>query len=266
MPCSKALMPCSKETRLFQPCLSRSWTYKTTSGKIWVLLLEDGEWFRFNTEGIKQRIDTVWLQGSKYYYKDGRWEDLRSHKQFRMINAWEQFAITLLPCLNSNLESGEWSKKTIKPWSHYGCTRRYDDVGNRLMGLVIDMALELNRCVGVPPCPWVERLNMEHKADLLEAVMGLRTLYPGSQWTAWGDMVDEICTDVHEAWSSPELKDVWDLEVVAKELFARFGINVFFEWHLQSAKSTRLMQVHRALRLRLRGDLVNEICRFLGCR
>ena len=104
---------------------------------------------------------------------------------------------------------------------------------------------------------------MEHKADLLEAVMGLRELCPGSQWTAWGDMVDDICTDVHEAWSSPELKDVWDPRVVTEALFARFGLYDYCAWHCQTVKCTRRMEAHRALRRCLCVHLVDAICRFL---
>ena len=41
-------------------------------------------------------------------------------------------------------------------------------------------------------------------------------------------MVDDICTDVHEAWSSPELVNVLDQTVLTQALFARFGLDDFF--------------------------------------
>ena len=108
------------------------------------------------------------------------------------------------------------------------------------------------------------------KADLCEAVMGLRELFP-TWWKAWGDLVDDICTDVYEEWSSPELMNVWDERVVKEALFARFGLNDFCAWHLndfcawryQDAQSKSRMKAHAALHHRLCGDLVNKICRFL---
>ena len=76
----------------------------------------------------------------------------------------------------------------------------------------------------------LERLHLvdlEQKADVLEAVMGLGILNPSTDWAAWGDMVAHICTDVHEAWSSPELIHVWDQTVLNQALFARFGLDDF---------------------------------------
>ena len=72
------------------------------------------------------------------------------------------------------------------------------------------MALDLQRRVDVPGCWEVERRNMGSKADLLEAVTGFRELYPTNDRAAWGDMVGDICKDVHEARSSPELVNVWE--------------------------------------------------------
>ena len=102
------------------------------------------------------------------------------------------------------------------------------------------------------------------KADLLEAVMGFRELCPGSLWVAWGNMVDDICTDVFEAWNSPDLVNVWDPKVLTNELFARFGIDAFLVWHYQDAKSKSRMAAHAALQRRLVvKDLVQIICAFL---
>jgi hypothetical protein len=109
------------------------------------------------------------------------------------------------------------------------------------------------------------------KADLLEAVMGLRELFPTSGWVRWGNMVDDICTDVNEEWSSPELVDVWDQRVVKDALFARFGLNEFCAWHLndfsawryQVAKSKSRMAAQAALQRRLCEDSVSKICSFL---
>ena len=146
--------------------------------------------------------------------------------------------------------------------SHHGATRRYGDTGNRCMGLVVDMALELNRRLDVPRCYEVAQRNVEHKADLLEVVMGLRVLSPTTDWVAWGNMVDDICTDVHEAWGSPELVNVWDQTVVTQALFARFGLDDFCAWHYQAAKSESRMAAHAALQRRLGMNLVALICRF----
>ena len=89
--------------------------------------------------------------------------------------------------------------------------------------------------------------------------MGLRVLHPTTQWAAWGDMVDDICTDVHEAWSEPELVNVWDETVLMQVLLARFGLDDFFAWRYQAAKSESRMTAHAALRLRLSLVLVKLI-------
>ena len=261
---------------LAQPCWrqmaaisARSWTYSWTEGDAtseWTLLLENGVWcFIVGTDGIRRLVDTAAANNLKYYYSAALrgWLDLDAHPRSRQLSQWIDLADLLLPYLNSILESGEWRARTVKEWSHHGATRKYGDVGNRCMMLIVDTALELNRRVGVPRCWQVEQRNMEHKADLLEAVMGLRELNPTTHWAAWGDMVDDICTDVHEAWSSPELVNVWDQTVLTQALFARFGLDDFCAWHYQAAKSKSRMAAHAALQLRLRMDLVKLICRFL---
>ena len=243
---------------------ARTWKYSSDHGS-WTLSLEHGTWSFINTDGIKQLIDTSAFINLKYFHNAAlnQWFDLDAHPRSHQCSQWQDLATELLPYLNSILESGEWRARTVKQWSHHGATRKYGDVGNRCMMLIVDTALELNRRVGVPRCWEVEQRNMEHKADLLEAVMGLRELHPTTHWAAWGDMVDDICTDVHEAWSSPELVNVWDQRVLTQALFARFGLDDFCSWHYQAAKSKSRMAAHAALQLRLRMNLVKLICRFL---
>jgi hypothetical protein len=110
---------------------------------------------------------------------------------------------------------------------------------------------------------WIRTILGTPKADLLEAVMGLRELFPTTRWVAWGDMVDNICTDVYDGWNSPELADVWDQRVVKDTLFARFGLNDLCAWLNQVAKSQMRMAAHAALQRPLCEDLVTVICRFL---
>lgn len=129
---------------------------------VWTLLLENGVWFFIGADGIRHPMH--YYSNVKYYYKHGVWCDLDEHQHSFQCTQWQFLATQLLPHLNSILESGEWRAKTVKHWSHYGCTRRYGDVTNRCMMLVIDMALELSRRVGLPGCWEVERRNMEHKA------------------------------------------------------------------------------------------------------
>ena len=63
----------------------------------------------------------------------------------------------------------------------------------------IALVLQLRLGLGVRACWEVERRRMVPKADLLEAVMGLRDMYPNG-WNSWGDMVDALCTVAYEAW------------------------------------------------------------------
>jgi len=97
--------------------------------------------------------------------------------------------------------------------------------------------------------------------------MAFRDLQPGTDWVKWGNMVDSVCTEVHKAWSGPELKDVWDQKVLMQKLFARFGIDDFAssvtQWRYQAAKSEVRMSVHAALQLRTKVDVVELICHFL---
>ena len=251
-----------------QVIMSRSWIYTLKEGDAtqkWILLLKDGVWFSIDADGVRRLIDMTAASKVKYYYNavSDRWCDLdanpNSHQRTQLLS----LATDLLPHLNSILASRQWMAKTVKHWSHYGVTRRHGDVGNHCMSLVVDMALELNRRLNVPRCWEVEQRNPEHKADLLEAVMGLRELNPTTPWAAWGDMVDNICTDVYEAWNSPELVNVWDETVLIQVLLARFGLDDFFAWRYQAAKSELRMTVHTALRPRLGTVLVELICRFL---
>ena len=113
-----------------------------------------------------------------------------------------------------------------------GGTRKYGDVSNRVMALVVDMALQVHkrsRCRGIGL--WeIKKRNPEHKADVLEAVMGLREMQPTTNWVNWGNLVDDICTDVFEAWQSPELRDLWDPRVFISSMRKLFGIDDLFEY------------------------------------
>ena len=246
----------------------RSWTYRWTDGYNedfeWTLLLEDGVWWYICADGTRMPYR---ITEGKHFYNAAinHWYDIDTLTlpRSRWRTQWVELATVMLPRLNSILESGEWRARTVKQWSHHGGTRRYGDVGNRCMALIVDVALQLNLRLTGKRCWEVERRNMEHKADLLEAVMGLRELQPTSAWVAWGDLVDEICTVVHEAWSSPELVNVWDQTVLTHELLGRFGLDDFCAWHHQAAKSRSRVSAHAALQRRLRRHLVQLICRFL---
>ena len=157
------------------------------------MLLEDGVWYTVGSDGNKSKICTFWLQEAKFFSfsKGRRWYDLRASPEW----AWIEFATKLLPYLNELLGSGLWRAKTIKEWSYHGATRRYGDVGNKVMAAVVETALQFNNMLRLPSCLEVSQRNPEHKADLLEMVMGLRELHPHSHWVAWGDLVDKICTD-----------------------------------------------------------------------
>ena len=119
------------------------------------------------------------------------------------------------------------------------------------MAMVVDMALVSQVQLGVRESWYVKRLNMAHKADLLEAVMGLRDLYPAG-WGAWGDMVDHLCTAVYEAWPlrGPFLS-VWNHTDAFTALWAHFDLATFCAWVNQDARSKRRMAAHVALRRRL---------------
>ena len=153
---------------------TRSWTYKWTEGNAtseWTLLLENGVWFFIGMDGIRHLMP--YYSNTKFYYsaKLGRWCDLGASDHSLKIKQWSDLATRLLPCLNDMLMDDNLRARTVKDWSYYGCTRRYGDVTNRTMELVVDMALELNKRIGAPDCWEVARRNREHKA------VGFPTLY-----------------------------------------------------------------------------------------
>ena len=68
---------------------------------------------------------------------------------------------------------------------------------------------------------------MVPKADLLEAVMGLRDEDPIG-WKAWGDMVDDLCTVVYEAWPHRGPRaSVWDYNRAFQAIFVHFELAAF---------------------------------------
>ena len=225
-------------------CTLRSWRYCWEEGDItfeWTLLLENGEWSFIGSDGMRRPCG----KDTKYYFsaKLSYWCDFDAHPRRLQCKQWHELSTRLLPYLEVILQSGQWRAKQIKQWSNYGEIRRYGDVGNRVMSLVIDMALELGKRFSVAWTGYsqVEQRNTEHKADFLELVMGLRVLQPTNNWVAWGNLVDDICTDVHEAWSSPELVNVWDPLILTEMLFARFGLDDFSAWHYKLARSQSRM-------------------------
>ena len=167
--------------RLFQrTSQSRSWRYNWGAGEEsegWILLLESGIWHKIHLrDGIKRPIEPSWAADSKYYFYYGRWKDLRDHPNFDKVIQWQTLSMRLLPYWDHILERGVLPAKTLKQWSNLGVTRRYGDVCNDTMSLIVEMALEINNQTGVPACPYIQYRNREKQADILEAVMGLRDL------------------------------------------------------------------------------------------
>ena len=136
------------------------------------------------------------------------------------------------------------------------------------MALAVQMAMEVyrrsrHRGIGL----WeIERRNSEHRADVLEAVMGFRVTQPTTFWVNWGDLVDDICCDVYEAWETPELRNHWDPRVVIPVMRERFGIDDLFEyWEQKARREERMRGTHRQLILRLclPEPLVAKVLHFL---
>ena len=265
--------------------LTRSWTYRMenqmnqwtlsmTGGSAvgyWTLWLEDGEWwYYFHDELVWRRVDTSdWREGKFYYIKkQKRWGSLRTHRNSSQILQWEALATQLLPYMNSILASDTYRFRDFKDWSNLGETHRYGDVSNRVMALAVQMAMEVyrrsrHRGIGL----WeIERRNSEHRADVLEAVMGFRVTQPTTFWVNWGDLVDDICCDVYEAWETPELRNHWDPRVVIPVMRELFGIDDLFEyWEQKARREERIWFGHRQLILRLclPEPLVAKVLHFL---
>ena len=131
------------------------------------------------------------------------------------------------------------------------------------------MALKLHGMLGaVKSCYEVEIRNMVHKADILEAVMGLRVLKPREEnWAEDGNIVDRLCSEVHSLWwKDAEILYESNLTVIIQKLFERFGLHGFVAWRNQDAKSQGRMAASTALlsrRTLLTEDLVKLICLFL---
>ena len=247
---------------------SCSWVYRWTEGDAtyrWTLLLENGVWWMIDTDGETRLVDTE--EAHMYYYNAAlrRWIDLESHPCRLDWPLWHDLATVILPHINSKLESGEWTESKIEEWSSIGMTRRYGPVSSFCMAIIVDIALEIQLLLGlgVKACWEVERRRMVPKADLLEAVMGLRDKYPIG-WKAWGDMVDHLCTVVYEAWPhrAPYVW-LWDYSHAFQLIFAHFDLEAFSAWHNQDAKSKSRMAAHVALQLRIAHPVVQLICSFL---
>ena len=242
-------------TQPFPVCLSRLWHYSWPVGDAthgWSLLLEHGIWWRIDPDGQRRMIDMA--VSSMYYYDatSRRWIDLELHPFRRHWDRWHHLATRLLPHIDYNIQNGSWTVARVKQWSDHGRTRRYGVVGNFCLAMVVDMALASQVQLGVRESWFVKRLNMAHKADLLEAVMGLRDLYPAG-WAAWGDMVDHLCTAVYEAWPlrGPFIS-VWNHTEAFRALFDHFELATFIAWASQDARTKRRQEFHLAFRPRFR--------------
>ena len=138
-------------------------------------MLDHGRWWRLDPDGQRRKIDMAALSRSMYYYDETsrRWIDLEPHPFRRHWDRWHHLATRLLPHLDYMIQNCKWTVASVKQWSHHGQTRRYGDVGNFCMAMVVDIALVSQLELGVRESWYVKRLSMEHKADLLDAVMGL---------------------------------------------------------------------------------------------
>ena len=254
-------------TQPFPVCLERIWRYSWPVGDtthVWTLLLYHGTWWRQDQDGETRMIDMA--APSMYYYDAGmrRWDDLEQHPSRRHWNLWHLLATRLLPDLDYRIQNLGWTVATVAEGARHGETRRYGVIPNLCMATIVDMALVMQEELGVRKSWYVSRLNRQHKADLLEAVMGLRDLYP-DRWGPWGDIVDRLCTEVYEAWPrrDPSLF-VWNHTEAFKTLFAHYNLAAFCAWVNQDATSKRRMEFHVAFGPRFRAcrSVINLIVGF----
>ena len=226
-------------------------------------MLENGVWWMIDTDGETRLVDTE--EAHMYYYDAAlrRWIDLESHPCRLEWDWWHDLATRLLPHISSMLESGDWTDSKIQEWSRIGLTRRYDNVSSFCMSMIVDIALVIQLRLGVRACWEVERRRMVPKADLLEAVLGLRDMYPNG-WKAWGDMVDALCTVVYEAWPHRRPRVlVWDYSRAFQAIFVHFELAAFCTWHQQDAESKTRMTAQVAFHSSFPDHMVQFICSFL---
>ena len=248
---------------------SCSWVYRWTEGDAtyrWSLLLENGVWWMIDRDGETRLVDTE--EAHMYYYDAAlrRWIGLESHPCRLHWYLWHELATKLLPHINSKLESGDWTESKSREWCSRAMPGRYGYRSSVCVAMIVDIALviQLRLGLGIRACWEVERRKMLPKADLLEAVMGLREEYPIA-WEAWGDMVDDLCAVVYEAWPHRgQHVWVWDYSRAFQAVFAHFELAAFCEWHNQDAKTKSRMAAHVALYRKLEHNTAELICTFLG--
>ena len=131
-------------------------------------------------------------------------------------------AFDVLPMWDRMLQAGTFNRAEIKGWSHLGETKKYGDVGNRSMSMTLNLCFSIRRSLGASSLWELERRNMEHASDQLEAIMGLRELDPA--WRPFGDFADCCCTKTWEAWDGSEtwsvvtLRDVLGLDDLVRQV------------------------------------------------
>ena len=165
----------------------------------------------------------------------GTWQVFDLDTQVRGLDnirtAFYLLAFEILPQWDGMLARGDYSRCTIKGWSYHGAARTLGDVGNRCMQLTVELVHLVRELVQESQLWEILRRNQEHVADQLEAIMGLRELYPAN-WGHAGDIVDTACCATYNVWFS--LSHVYNAVPVAAEL------------HLEHVVSRRkeVQQVH----------------------
>ena len=225
--------------------LYKKWRYKDSQGNAYTIHLENGLWSFQWDDDLRRPCNAI--TQVRYFWDNGLWRDLddpSDPKHWRRYR-FQEVALRLLPHVNDLLYDLPAHK--VKGWSHEGATVRYGDVGNRTMCLVVDVCLRFRQAVHEAPLYQVSQRGLEKKADLLEAVMGLRVLYPAA-WQQWGDAVDHLCTDVYEVWrDSEEEVRARPHSALIPIIFDLFGLDDHVKWHFQKEKSNARMACFAAL-------------------
>ena len=156
--------------------------------------------------------------------------------------SWTQRSFYLLafvigPQWDAMLSSGRFSKYTIKGWSYHGATGDHGDVGNATMQLTWTLVHEVRASCHEYELYEIARRNQEHAADQLEAIMGLRTLYP-EFWKEAGDVVDIACSATYKAWNE------------MSHAFNAFALREFLQLRQVVARRNEIQQLGAQMRRR----------------
>ena len=248
------VLPCCKPVKFFGHDGLVIKQLKLSGADVFLSDDNDGEvgWTRLSREFLDQR----WM------YMYDRWFVARPASGQSI--AVYTLAMTGLEYWENHIHPN-YSKRARKQWSHLGVTRQ-GDCGNRVYYVVMKLCLRIREVFGGQRLSILEAMGCQAAGDVLEGIMGLARLTPGTMWDYYAQAVADISVATMNLWKSPRFVNEWSDTTLVQQFPSELKLDCLDEHfafeEFRQAQDLRI-SVAVALQKRLARPVVGHIYSFL---